>query len=115
MLLAAGAAVNAASKVCSESLAGLICMCTFGSLSLSLSLSLSSLVERMLMMLGSNSPMMCGVGTGALQDGWTALMHAAQNGHDAVVKMLLERNATIDQADTVGFVKCEPGFHSEQH
>ena len=41
-----------------------------------------------------------------LQDGWTALMVAAQSGHDAVAKALLEQGATVDHADTVGFVKC---------
>ena len=33
-------------------------------------------------------------------------MGAAQTGHDAVVETLLERGATVDHADTVGFVKC---------
>ena len=32
-------------------------------------------------------------------------MSAAQNGHDAVAKTLLQWGATVDQADTVGFVK----------
>ena len=52
----------------------------------------------MLVLMGSNSPLV-------LQDGWTALMFAAQNGHDSVVNTLLERGATFNHANTVGFVK----------
>ena len=36
------------------------------------------------------------------QDGYTALMFAAQYGHDAVVTLLLDRGANIDCADKVG-------------
>ncbi len=31
-----------------------------------------------------------------LQDGWTALMFASQNGHTEVVKFLIEANASVD-------------------
>ena len=65
----------------------------------------------MLVLLGSNSPVVCGVCTGDLQNGWTALMHAAQNGHDAVVKTLLERGAAVGQTEIVGFVKHESICH----
>ena len=40
-----------------------------------------------------------------LQDGATALMFAAQGGHDAVVKTLLQRDAVVDHVELVGFVK----------
>jgi hypothetical protein len=39
------------------------------------------------------------------QDGSTGLILAAQNGHEATVRLLLERGAEVDQADQV-FVKC---------
>ena len=55
----------------------------------------------MLVLIGSNSPVVCGVCTGDLQDGWTALMFAAHNGHDAVVKTLLERGATVGMTNQV--------------
>ena len=36
-------------------------------------------------------------------NGWTALMSASANGHEACVKLLLEAKATVDQADNDGF------------
>ena len=56
----------------------------------------------MLVLMGS---VVCGVRMGGLQNGWTALMSAVENGHDAVVQTLLERGAAVNQADKVGFVK----------
>ena len=41
----------------------------------------------------------------------TALLLAAENGHDAVVKTLLERGAAVDHTETVGFAKCESICH----
>ena len=55
--------------------------------------------------MGSSSPIVCGVRTVDLQGGATALMSAAKHGHDAVVQTLLERGATVNHANTVGFVK----------
>ena len=43
----------------------------------------------------------CGVCMDDLQDGWTALMYAAVNGHDAVFKTLLKSGATMDMANQV--------------
>ena len=40
-----------------------------------------------------------------LQDGWTALCIAAQNGHDTVVKTLLQADAAVDHAEKVGVLK----------
>ena len=42
---------------------------------------------------------------GDSQGGWTALMAAANKGHDNVVLTLLERGATVNHAKTVSF--CE--------
>jgi ankyrin repeat protein len=36
-----------------------------------------------------------------LQDGGTALIAAAQNGHGAVVRLLLEHKASVDAPDQV--------------
>ena len=38
---------------------------------------------------------------GCMQDGWTAIKLAARNGHDAIVKMLLEKGAALDMTDVV--------------
>ena len=38
-------------------------------------------------------------------------MLAAENGHDGVVKTLLEQGAAVNHADPVGIVKCESIFH----
>ena len=35
------------------------------------------------------------------QDGWTALMYAAQNGHSNVVEMLLQHGASVDMQSVV--------------
>ena len=35
------------------------------------------------------------------QDGWTALMVAAQNGHTSTVGLLLEKGASVDQVEKV--------------
>ena len=35
------------------------------------------------------------------QDGWTALMVAAQNGHSNVVETLLQHGASVDMKETV--------------
>ena len=35
------------------------------------------------------------------QDGWTALMVAAQNGHSNVVETLLQHGASVDKKKTV--------------
>ena len=40
-----------------------------------------------------------------LQNGSTALYIAAENGHDTVVKTLLEAHAAVDHADKVGVLK----------
>jgi ankyrin repeat protein len=36
-----------------------------------------------------------------LQDGWTALITSARNGHALVVKCLLERGADVNASDEV--------------
>ena len=50
---------------------------------------------------------------GALQNGWTALMSAALNGHDAVVKTLSQWGAAVDHAATVGFVRRDSICHQQ--
>ena len=48
-----------------------------------------------------------------LQNDWTALMFAAKNGHYAVVKMLLERGAAVNHANTVGVFEMRNEFAIE--
>jgi len=36
------------------------------------------------------------------QDGWTPLSSAAGNGHEGVVRLLLDSKAAVDTADNVG-------------
>ena len=38
---------------------------------------------------------------GCMQNGMTAIMWAAQQGHDAIVKMLIEKGAALDKIDKV--------------
>ena len=47
-----------------------------------------------------------------LQDGWTALMLAAQNGHSNVVETLLQHGASVDMKITVSAWLTEPSFIS---
>ena len=35
------------------------------------------------------------------QDGWTALIVAAENGHTSTVALLLEKGSSVEQADKV--------------
>ena len=46
------------------------------------------------------------------QDGWTALMLAAQNGHSNVVETLLQHGASVDMKITVSAWWTEPSFIS---
>jgi hypothetical protein len=46
----------------------------------------------------------------ALQDGLTGLIMAAEKGHEAVVRLLLERGAEVDKASQVG-VTCPSTLH----
>ena len=46
------------------------------------------------------------------QDGWTALMLAAQNGHSNVVETLLQHGASVDMKMTVSAWLTEPSFIS---
>ena len=40
----------------------------------------------------------------SLQDGWTALMMASENGHMECVKVLLDRGADVNMQNTVSVV-----------
>ena len=40
------------------------------------------------------------------QDGWTALIVAAQNGHVSTVTLLLDKGALVDQANKVRWRYC---------
>lgn len=52
-------------------------------------------------------------GSGASQNGLTALLAATSAGHTDIVKLLLERGADVDCADSLGvtplFMACEAG------
>ncbi len=43
--------------------------------------------------------------THVLQDGWTPLFVAAQNGHLEVVRLLLDKGANMEAANNVGAVR----------
>ena len=53
----------------------------------------------------------------AVQDGWTALMWAAPNGHDAAITALLEAGADANAKDNVrvgdrgAWWRCAGGLH----
>ena len=46
------------------------------------------------------------------QDGWTALMVAALNGHSNAVETLLQHGASVDMKKTVSAQLTEPSFIS---
>ena len=42
-----------------------------------------------------------------LQNGQTPLMYAAQNGHNEVVKILVQHGAGVDMQDVVSILYCD--------
>ena len=48
----------------------------------------------------------CGYSHSTMQDGWTALKSASNNGHHKVVELLLGAGANPDLQDKVGTVVC---------
>ena len=41
------------------------------------------------------------------QEGWSALLNAAQKGHYEIIKILLENGASVDLPDLVGFCRSK--------